>query len=236
MSLGICVSSRITRLRNNQTKSKKKPRFPEKKRKRDKNAVASVKIVSQLGCVSQDSDASQRGKTVPGKLYSSAEEWVLPGALSQEPEGREFVADSGASMHMVSNKNLNSAELETMRMSKNLTTLMTANGEEQIREEVTVSVKELDFLVMEMLLEETPSVFLLGKLCEDGHGRLWPNRLWPNRRQFQCFKVLTDFGQTDFGQFECFSVLAKFSEPKKPKPQRPKNQHLDMNPKPYRPQ
>ena len=34
----------------------------------DKNAVASVKIVSQLGCVSQDSDAlvSQRGKQFPG--------------------------------------------------------------------------------------------------------------------------------------------------------------------------
>ena len=37
-----------------------------------------------------------------------------------------------------------------------------------------------------------------------GHGRLWPNRLWP-------IVVLTDFGQTDFGQFGCFSVLAKFS-------------------------
>ena len=34
--------------------------------------------------------------------------------------------------------------------------------------------------------------------------------------QFSCFLLLTDFGQTDF------SVLAKISEPKKPKPQRPK--------------
>ena len=45
----------------------------------------------------------------------------------------------------------------------------------------------------------------------DGHGRLWPHLLWPIFRptlanqtdfgQFWCFRVLTDFGQTDFGQF-----------------------------------
>ena len=34
------------------------------------------------------------------------------------PEEREFVVDSGASMHMVSQKDLNSAELETVRVSK----------------------------------------------------------------------------------------------------------------------
>ena len=36
----------------------------------------------------------------------------------KDPEEREFVVDSGASMHMVSKKDLNSAELETMRTSK----------------------------------------------------------------------------------------------------------------------
>ena len=44
-------------------------------------------------------------------------------------------------MHMVSKKDLNSAELETMRTSRNPTTLMTANGEVQTREEATVYVK-----------------------------------------------------------------------------------------------
>ena len=41
-------------------------------------------------------------------------------------------------MHMVSKKDLHSAELETMRMSRNPLTVMTANGEVQTREEVTV--------------------------------------------------------------------------------------------------
>ena len=42
-------------------------------------------------------------------FYSPAEEWVLPAASTKEPEEREFVVDSGASMHMVSKTDLNSA-------------------------------------------------------------------------------------------------------------------------------
>ena len=70
-------------------------------------------------------------------------------------------------MHMFSKKDLNSAELETTRTSKSPTTVMTANGEVQTREEATENLKELDLCVTVMLLEETPAVLSLGKLCED---------------------------------------------------------------------
>ena len=99
-----------------------------------------------------------------------AEEWVLPAASTKEPEEREFAVDSGASVHMVSKKDFNSAELETMRTSRSPTTVMTANGQVQTREEATVYVKQLDLFVKVMLLEETPAVLSLGKLCED-HGK-----------------------------------------------------------------
>ena len=68
-------------------------------------------------------------------------------------------------MHMVIKRDLNSAELETMRTSRSPTTVMTSNGEVQTREEATVYVKELDLSVTVML----PAVLSLGKLCED-HG------------------------------------------------------------------
>ena len=58
-------------------------------------------------------------------FYSPAEEWVLPAASTKEPEERKFVVDSRASMHMVSKRDLNSAELETMRTSRSPTTVMT---------------------------------------------------------------------------------------------------------------
>ena len=47
--------------------------------------------------------------------------------------------------------------------------MITANGEMQTREEATVYVNEFDLFVTFMLLEETPAVLSLGKLCED-HG------------------------------------------------------------------
>ena len=52
-------------------------------------------------------------------FYFPAEEWVLRAASKKkEPEERKFVVDSGASMYMISKKDLNSAELETMRTSE----------------------------------------------------------------------------------------------------------------------
>ena len=85
-------------------------------------------------------------------FYCPTEEWVLPVASTHELEEREFVVDSGASMHMVSQKDFNSAELETMRTSRSPTTVMTANGEVQTRE-ATVNVNQSDLFVTVMLLE-----------------------------------------------------------------------------------
>ena len=50
-------------------------------------------------------------------------------------------------MHTVSEKDLNSAELGTMRTSWSPTTVMTANGEVQTKEEATVYVKQMDLFV-----------------------------------------------------------------------------------------
>ena len=99
-------------------------------------------------------------------LHSPSEECVMPAASTMKSEEREFVVDTGASMHMLSRKNQNSAELETVRISKSPTTVLTANGEVQTREEATVYVKEMDLFVTGTLLEETPAVLSLAKLCE----------------------------------------------------------------------
>ena len=103
-------------------------------------------------------------------------------AASIKPEEREFVVDSGASMHMVSKKDLESAELGTMRTSRSPTTVMTASGEVQTREEATVYVKQMDLFVKVMLLEENPAVLSLGKLCDD-HGKTchWTSGQKPHR-------------------------------------------------------
>ena len=70
---------------------------------------------------------------------------------------------------MVSRKDLNSAELETVRISKSPTTVVIVNSEVLTKEAATLYVRELDSFVTVMLLEDSPVVLSLGKLCED-HG------------------------------------------------------------------
>ena len=82
----------------------------------------------------------------------------MPAASTINPEERKFVVDSRASVHMVSKKDLNKAKLETVRVSKSPTTVVTANGEVLTKEEATVYVRELDSFVTVMLLENKPAV------------------------------------------------------------------------------
>ena len=97
-------------------------------------------------------------------------------ASTLKPEDREFVVDSVASMHMISKKDLSDAEMDTLTKSCSPTIVITANGEVQTHEEATVYVKELDMFVTMKVLENTPAVLSLGKLCdENGYSYEWIN-------------------------------------------------------------
>ena len=63
-------------------------------------------------------------------FFSSPENRCLP-ASTLKPEEREFVVDSGASMHMISKKDLSEAEMDTLTKSCSPTIVITANGEVQ---------------------------------------------------------------------------------------------------------
>ena len=99
-------------------------------------------------------------------FFSPSENRCLP-ASTLKPEEGEFVVDSGASMHMISNKDLNSAEMDTLTKSCSPTIVITANGEVQTPEEATVYVKELDIFLTMKVLDNTPAVLSLGKLCDE---------------------------------------------------------------------
>ena len=66
---------------------------------------------------------------------------------------------------MLSSTDLNPAELENVRVSRNRTTAITANGEVQTNEDATVDVYESDLFVTEQILEGTPTVLWLGNIC-----------------------------------------------------------------------
>ena len=76
---------------------------------------------------------------------------------------------------MLSRTDLNSAELETVKVSKSPTTVVAANGEVHTKEEATVYVREFDLFVAVKLLEDTRAVLSLGKLNQDhGYSCEWP--------------------------------------------------------------
>ena len=90
-------------------------------------------------------------------FFSPSENSCLP-ASNLKPEEREFVVDSGASMHMFSKKDLNYAEMDTLTKSCSPTTVTTANGEVKTHEEATVYVNELDFFDYESPREHASSI------------------------------------------------------------------------------
>ena len=60
-------------------------------------------------------------------------------------------------------------------------TVITANGEVRTNEEATVFVRELDIFLTMKLLEDTPAVLPLGKLCDkNGYSYEWINGQKPH--------------------------------------------------------
>ena len=113
-------------------------------------------------------------------FWSPSESRCFP-ASTLKPEEREFVVDSRASMHMISKKYSNDAEMDILTKSCSPTIVITAGGEVQTHEEATVYVKELDIFLTMKVLENTPAVLSLGKLCDkNGYSYEWINGQQPN--------------------------------------------------------
>ena len=84
-------------------------------------------------------------------------------------------------MHMISKKDLSEAEMDTLTKSCSPTIVITANGEVQTQEEAIVYVKELGKFLTMKVLENTPAVLSLGKLCdENGYSYEWINGQKPH--------------------------------------------------------
>ena len=79
----------------------------------------------------------------------------------------EFIVNSGASHHMLSENELALGEKDTLTRSEEPTMITTASGEAELTEEATKYVKYLDVFVTMVLLEDSPAVLCLGLSCEE---------------------------------------------------------------------
>ena len=72
-------------------------------------------------------------------------------------------------MHMLSQRDLSSNQMETLRRSRTPTVVVTANGVVQTNEEAKVYVHDLGLFVTVQLVEDTLAVLSPGQLREE-HG------------------------------------------------------------------
>ena len=79
-------------------------------------------------------------------FFSPSESWCLP-ASTLQPEEREYVVDSGASMHIISKKDLSDVEMDTLTKSCSPTIVLTAKGEVQTHEETTVLCQRIGYIL-----------------------------------------------------------------------------------------
>ena len=86
-----------------------------------------------------------------------------------EHEDREFIVDSGASIHMKRNNELTSSEKETTKTpedQKNPPSSRPPTEKAESTEEATVCVNDLDVFVTMMLLKYSPAVLSLELLMQ----------------------------------------------------------------------
>ena len=84
--------------------------------------------------------------------------------------------------------------MDTLTKSCSPTIVITANGEVQTQEEAIVYVKELDMFLTMKVLENTPAVLSLGKLCdENGYSYEWIN----GQNHISCKNGIRIIGNTE---------------------------------------
>ena len=123
----------------------------------------------------------QNSRNIPGeRSYSLLMECRVASVSTVNTDEGHFTVNS-ASMHVTSKMELPPEELETVKVFRLPTTVTTANGSIDTTEEATEYARDLDMLVTVQLLEGTPALLSLEKLCgEHGYSYEWKEVKSPN--------------------------------------------------------
>ena len=88
-------------------------------------------------------------------------------AAVRSPEGREFIVDTGASLHCIGVEMLTKEEKKTMRPLPEPLDLDTASGIVQATHVATVHVYELGIRVTALVMPDSPPLLSVGLLVKD---------------------------------------------------------------------
>ena len=118
-------------------------------------------------CMENGETCQQAQRKELGHIPLAYRSLVITSAIFDETRGKIFCGRFCSINAHAEQGRFDFAELETLRASRNPTTVITANGEVQTNEEATVHVYDLHSFVTVRILEDTPAVPSLGKLCEE---------------------------------------------------------------------
>ena len=131
--------------------------------KRWENGTAIAEILQSI-------EAKPITKSETEEYGLGAEKWNL-----SKSSARIYIVDSGASFHIVDFSELSKDEQLTVKELPEPITLKTANGYNEATHYAIVYVKELGMSVKAILLEDSPAILSLGRLCrKDGFEFRWP--------------------------------------------------------------
>ena len=110
---------------------------------------------------------------------------------------RYFIVDGGASLHLISWKDLSEEEKQTVRKrTGGPLVLQTANDIITLDKKCDVYVKELEITVVALVGDEAPALLSLGKICKEHHyDYIWPHSggtpylVGADRRKIYCEPV-----------------------------------------------
>ena len=95
-------------------------------------------------------------------------------------KGRVYKVDSGASLHMMGLSSLNHNEKKTIRRSRTILDIQTASGVVVSDAQAKVYIKERGAYLWIHLVKDSPSVLLMGRLCNElGCSYSWPSEETP---------------------------------------------------------
>ena len=125
-------------------------------------------------CEEPSNDKKLAPKILKPTRYAARAQRVSPANT------REYIVDSGASFHLVSEDSLTPKELSSKVELEEPIEVQTANGDVVITHKCRIHVIELDLWVWAHLLECTVAVLSLGALCGDhGFSYTWNNTNTP---------------------------------------------------------
>ena len=120
-------------------------------------------------CMGNDEQCPQVQRKGQSHILVACRSLVITNTIFNEARGTIICGGLRSINAHAEQERSESTELDTVRVSRNPTTVETADGEVQTNEEATVYVHDLELFVTVQILEHTPAILSPGKLCED-HG------------------------------------------------------------------